>query len=172
MHAARLSSSWRSGAIEEDRDVGRRGGEILIVPIGSGGIGSQRYEHGLHLTMAVQRSQLLDPDRLMALRVVVSSHYYRETVVLHLLPQRGEFGREQLHDAERSLRVNPGEGDDPALAVRAAQPAEIGGIGKLGRVAVTAGNVQFASRRVAYRPGPGRSLLPGQHGVTLVQLPH
>src|SRR5512133_2867891 len=68
VYAARLGSSWCSGAIEENCDIGRRGGEILVVVIGSRGIGNQRYEHGLHLTMAVQGSQLLDPDRLMTVR--------------------------------------------------------------------------------------------------------
>lgn len=93
-------------------------------------------------------------------------------MVAHLAPQRVQIGREQLHDAEGALRMDTGDGEERAVAVRARQPADVSHVVRAGRITVLSRPVGGTGPPVDDGPGPRFRALPAQYGILRVGVPH
>ena len=83
----------------------------------------------------VERGDALASDKLTGDRIVLGGDQGGERLQVDLLVEVGEFAPQEVDDAVGADRVDAGEQDEGALAVRAGQPRQVADVGgsRLGR---------------------------------------
>ena len=86
--------------------------------------------------MVVERDDALASDKLTGDRIVLGGDQGGERLQVDLLVEVGEFAPQEVDDAVGADRVDAGEQDEAAVAVRAGQPGQVTNVGgsRLGKV--------------------------------------
>jgi hypothetical protein len=84
----------------------------------------------------VEGSGALASDKLTGDRIVLGGDQGGERLEVDLLVEVGEFAAQEVDDAVGSDRVDAGEQDEGAIAIRPAQPGEVAHVGRsrLGKI--------------------------------------
>src|SRR5690606_12425136 len=126
---------------------------------------------GRRLVVPVDRGEQLRTHRLMGVGRVLGTDHHRERLVADLPPEAGDIGRQQMHHAQRPLRVNASDGEEGPVTVRPRQPPQIPDVVRTRRVVLLPGTDLLTRALVPQQP-TGVVPVPLDHRILVVRLPH